>query len=116
MFDDARYSVLFEPVRIGPVVARNRFYQVPHCTALGHMRPKAEAAVRGMKAQGGWAVVSTQETEIHPTSDLAPFPENRIWDEHDVPAMRLMTDAVHEQGALAAIQLAHNGYHSANHL
>ena len=26
---DPRYDILFEPVDIGPVTARNRFYQVP---------------------------------------------------------------------------------------
>ena len=31
----SRYDVLFEPVRIGPVTAKNRFYQVPHCTGMG---------------------------------------------------------------------------------
>ncbi len=29
------YDVLFEPVRIGPVTAKNRFYQVPHCNGMG---------------------------------------------------------------------------------
>ncbi|WP_209599076.1 FAD-dependent oxidoreductase [Ruegeria sp. HKCCSP351] len=108
------YALLFEPIRIGPVTARNRFYQVPHCTGMGHLRPRADAAVRGMKAEGGWAVVSNQETEIHPTSDLSPFPEGRLWDARDVPTLRLMTDAVHAHGALAAIQLVHNGNHAQN--
>ncbi len=110
------YSVLFEPVRIGPVTARNRFFQVPHCNGMGHLRPQAEAAMRAMKAEGGWAVVSNQETEIHPTSDLSPFAENRLWDERDIPALRLMTEAVHDKGSLAAIELAHNGHHAQNHL
>ena len=60
------YKILFEPVKIGPLTARNRFYQVPHCDGLGHVRPRAEATMRGIKAEGGWAVVSTQETEIYP--------------------------------------------------
>ncbi|MDU8929953.1 FAD-dependent oxidoreductase [Alisedimentitalea sp. MJ-SS2] len=108
------YSLLFEPVQIGPVTARNRFFQVPHCNGMGHVRPQGEAAMRGMKAAGGWSVVSTQETEIHPTSDLSPFAENRLWDDRDIPALRLMTDAVHDKGALAAIQLVHNGNHAQN--
>ncbi len=110
------YSVLFEPVQIGPVTTRNRFYQVPHCNGLGHLRPQAEAAMRAMKAEGGWAVVSTQEAEIHPTSDLSPYSENRIWDDQDIPALRLITNSIHEKGSLAAIQLAHNGHHAQNHL
>ena len=111
---DPRYAVLFEPVQIGPVKTRNRFYQVPHCTGMGYRYPKSEAQFRGMKAAGGWGVVSTQEVEIHPTSDLTPYNEGRLWDDRDIPAMRLMTDAVHEHGSLAAIQLAHNGHHAAN--
>ncbi|NVO56238.1 FAD-dependent oxidoreductase [Rhodobacteraceae bacterium B1Z28] len=114
MSEASRYSVLFEPVQIGPVTARNRFFQVPHCNGMGHVRPQAEAAMRAMKAEGGWAVVSNQETEIHPTSDLSPFAENRLWDARDIPALRLMTEAVHDKGALAAIELVHNGNHAQN--
>ncbi len=108
------YSMLFEPVNIGPVTARNRFYQVPHACGMGHLRPNAHAAMRGVKAQGGWGVVSTEEAEIHPSSDLSPYSEQRIWDERDIPALQLMTDAVHQHGALAAIELVHNGHHAPN--
>ncbi len=114
MLDASRYDVLFESVPIGPVVARNRFYQVPHCDGMGYLRPQAEAAMRAVKAEGGWAVVCNQETEIHPTSDLSPYPENRLWDARDIPALRLMTEAVHEKGSLAAVELVHNGNHAQN--
>ena len=108
------YSVLFDPVKIGPVTTKNRFYQVPHCCGMGHLRPQAHAAMRSVKAQGGWGVVSTEEAEIHPSSDLSPYVEQRIWDAKDIPALRLMTEAVHSHGALAAIELTHGGNHSAN--
>ncbi|MFK7891072.1 MAG: FAD-dependent oxidoreductase [Granulosicoccus sp.] len=111
---DSPYSILFEPVRIGPVTARNRFYQVPHCTGLGYRYPRSEARLRGIKAEGGWGVVSTQETEIHPSSDMTPYNEGRLWSDEDIPALQLMTEAVHEHGSLAAIQLVHNGLHTAN--
>ncbi|MBU2981820.1 NAD(P)-binding protein [Lentibacter algarum] len=111
---DASYDILFEPVQIGPVQTRNRFYQVPHCTGMGHRYPRSEAAHRGIKAEGGWGVVSTQETEIHPSSDLTPANEARLWDAKDIPALKLVTEAVHRHGSLAAIQLAHNGLHVAN--
>jgi len=108
------YSVLFDPVKIGPVTTKNRFYQVPHCCGMGHLRPQAHAAMRGVKAKGGWGVVSTEEAEIHPSSDLAPYVEQRIWDKKDIPALRLMTEAVHEHGALAAIELTHSGHNAIN--
>ncbi|MGB5214594.1 MAG: hypothetical protein WBN88_13225, partial [Anderseniella sp.] len=65
---DPRYDVLFEPVNIGPVTAKNRFYQVPHCTGMGWLRPNMLAAMRGVKAEGGWGVVNTEYCSIHPTS------------------------------------------------
>jgi len=55
-----RYDILFEPVQIGPVTAKNRFYQVPHCSGMGYQLPRSVAAMRGMKAEGGWAVVNTE--------------------------------------------------------
>ncbi len=111
---DNRFDILFEPVRIGPVVAPNRFYQVPHCTGMGYRMPEALAALRGVKAEGGWGVVCTEEVEIHPSSDLAPYFEGRLWDDADLPPLQLMVEAVHRHGALAAIELTHNGVDAPN--
>jgi dimethylamine/trimethylamine dehydrogenase len=110
----SEYDILFEPVRIGPKIAPNRFYQVPHCNGLGYLRPRSHAAMRGVKAEGGWGVVCTEEVEIHPSGDIAPCIEGRIWDDHDVAGHRLMTSAVHSHGALAGIELTHAGLDAAN--
>jgi dimethylamine/trimethylamine dehydrogenase len=59
------YNLLFETVRIGSVVAPNRFYQVPHCNGFGHRIPQGMAATRGMKAEGGWGVMCIEEKDIH---------------------------------------------------
>ncbi|MFT5505223.1 MAG: dimethylamine/trimethylamine dehydrogenase, partial [Gammaproteobacteria bacterium] len=115
MSRDSRYDILFEPVQIGPVTTKNRFFQVPHCNVLGHGRPRAEAENRRVKAQGGWGVICTQEVEIHPSAELTPFIEGRMWDDRDIPQHQLMTDAVHEYGALAGIELAYNASHAPNH-
>jgi dimethylamine/trimethylamine dehydrogenase len=111
---DPRFDVLFEPVKIGPVTARNRFYQVPHCNGMGYRAPEALAAMRGIKAEGGWAVVCTEEAEIHPTSDLTPYVELRNWDDSDIPSLAMVADRVHAHGSLAGIELVHNGPHAAN--
>ena len=111
---DPRYDILFEPVEIGPVTAKNRFYQVPHCNGMGYMRPNTLAAMRGIKAEGGWAVVCTEEVEIHANSDNGSAAEGRLWDDGDIPALAKMTEAVHEHGALAGIELVHGGYSNAN--
>ena len=114
MTRDSRFDVLFEPVQIGPVTAKNRFYQVPHCCGMGFNWPQSHAKMREMKAEGGWAVVCTEECMIHPSSDYSPEPQARLWDDHDVKCLGLMVDAVHRHGALAGVQLAHNGVGAQN--
>jgi dimethylamine/trimethylamine dehydrogenase len=111
---DPRFDILFEPVQIGPVRTKNRFYQVPHCNGMGHGKPATLAAMRGVKAEGGWGVVCTEEIEISPFSEIAPHFEGRLWDERDMPALRLMTDACHEHGALAGAEIFFNGYATPN--
>ena len=45
---DPRYDILFEPVKIGPVTTKNRFYQVPHCNGMGYRDVSAMARMRGV--------------------------------------------------------------------
>jgi len=107
MTRDPRHDILFEPLKIGPLTAKNRFFQVPHCNGMGSVYPSSMAAMRAMKAEGGWAVICTEETDIHPTSDITPIIEGRLWDDRDIPAFARMNDAVHAHGALAGIELVH---------
>ena len=109
MSRDPRYDLLFEPVKIGPVTAPNRFFQVPHCNGLSNWAPHAVAQMRGTKAEGGWGVVCTEECSIHPSSDLSPAPLMRLWDERDIPVHELMVEKVHQYDALAGIQLRQLG-------
>ena len=64
MSRDPRYDILFEPITIGPVTAKNRFYQVPHCNGGGYRDPTAVATMRRAKAEGGWGVIFTEQVEI----------------------------------------------------
>ena len=114
MVRDPRYDILFEPVKIGPVTAPNRFYQVPHCNGMGHQYPSSVAEMRGVKAEGGWGVVNTEEAEISYTSELSGAIEGRLWDDSDIPALAKMVDRVHRHGALAGIEPAHLGAGAAN--
>lgn len=111
---DPRYDILFEPVRIGPVTAKNRFYQVPHCNGGGYRDPSAAAEMRRIKSEGGWGVIFTEQTELHHTSEITPFIELRLWDDADIPMLSRMSDAMHEYGALAGIQLAYSGINGPN--
>ena len=106
---DPRYDILFEPVELGPVTARNRFFQVPHCNGMGHRHPSAHADMRGVKAEGGWAVVCTEEVQIHHSSDVSGYIEGLIWDDADIPMHQRLVERVHKHGSLAGIELTHSG-------
>lgn len=114
MSRDARYDILFEPVQIGPVTARNRFYQVPHCNGMGRTYPSSMAEMRGVKAEGGWAVVCTEETEIHHSAEYSPGIEMRLWDDTDIPVFARMTDKIHKHGSLAGVELSYASVAASN--
>jgi dimethylamine/trimethylamine dehydrogenase len=111
---DPRYAVLFEPIKIGPKTARNRFFAAAHSLGMGYSQPHATAALRAMKAEGGWAVVCTGVVEIDETSDMMGHQNDRLWDSDDVACHALATDAIHSHGALAAVELAHLGLGARN--
>jgi len=109
MARDPRYDVLFEEVKIGPVTAPNRFYQVPHCNGMGTQYPSSMAAMRGVKAEGGWGVVCTEECDFHHTGDVTPAIEARLWTEQDIPIMARMVESVKRHGSLAGCELVYGG-------
>ncbi len=110
MARDSSLDILFEPVRIGPKVLRNRFYAVPHSSGFGSERPASQAAFRAMKAEGGWAAVNVEITSIEPASDRNPVPQPvRLWDDDDAANLAATAAAVQAHGALAGIELWHAG-------
>ncbi len=111
---NSRYSILFEPLKIGPVTAPNRFYAAPHATGHGWNQPHGAIALRAMKAEGGWGTVVVQMTEIAPDSDMASHPMERIWDDTDLPRHAAQVEAIKQHGSLAAIELAHGGMRARN--
>ncbi|WP_225030060.1 oxidoreductase [Xinfangfangia pollutisoli] len=108
------HDLLFTPLQIGPKTAKNRFYQVPHCNGGGYRDPSAVVEMRRTKAEGGWGVIFTEQTEIHPTSEITPFIEQHLWDDRDIPALARMAEAMKSHGALAGIQLAYSGINGPN--
>ncbi|HET7901403.1 MAG TPA: FAD-dependent oxidoreductase [Candidatus Nanopelagicales bacterium] len=111
---DPRHAILFEPVPIGPKTLPNRFYQVPHATGFGAVKPRTHAAFRGIKAEGGWGGVCTDYAPVSPDADETFAVASDIWTDDDARRLGLVADAIHEHGALAGIELYHGGGESLN--
>ena len=71
---------------------------------------RASAALRGIKAEGGWGVVNTEYCSIHPSSDDFPYGFVSLWDDDDVRSLASTADAVHAHGSLAGVELWHGGF------
>src|SRR5215813_12925522 len=106
---DARHAILFEPVCIGPKTLPNRFYQVPHASGFGSVRPRAQAAFRAVKAEGGWGGVCVEYAPISPDADDLPAISAEVWDDRDARALGLAAEAIHSHGSLAGLELYHGG-------
>lgn len=110
----SRFDILFEPVRIGPVTAKNRFFQVPHCNGTSDWSPSGVARMREIKAEGGWGVICTEIIEISNTTELHPFPSLHLWRDEDVGIQAKMVDLCHEYDALVGAELGHFGLAAGN--
>jgi 2,4-dienoyl-CoA reductase-like NADH-dependent reductase (Old Yellow Enzyme family) len=102
-------ALAFEPVRIGPLTLRNRFIKaganegmtphgLPTQALVKHHRDLAAGGV-GMTTVAYAAVADNGLTFAH---QLSMRPEQ-------VPHLRVLTDAVHREGAAACLQITHAG-------
>ncbi|HUK67772.1 MAG TPA: mycofactocin system FadH/OYE family oxidoreductase 2 [Streptosporangiaceae bacterium] len=106
----SRYRFLLRPLRLGPVVVRNRIVFCAHLTNYAEGgRPSAQhAAYYAARARGGAGLIITEEQSTHPTD----WPYEKLIHGYDpavVPGYRRITDAVHKQGTPIFAQLNHNG-------
>jgi 2,4-dienoyl-CoA reductase-like NADH-dependent reductase (Old Yellow Enzyme family) len=112
------FDRLFTPLRIGPVTARNRVVLGAHFTMFSE--PAAIFGEPGYcgerlgryladRARGGAGVIIAGQAQVHPTTAYQMHNNAVAWDADAVPHFRRLTDQVHAHGALAFLQLAHNG-------
>jgi 2,4-dienoyl-CoA reductase-like NADH-dependent reductase (Old Yellow Enzyme family) len=109
---------LFSPLRIGPVTSRNRVILGAHFTMFSEPAPRwgepghyGERAGRYLadRARGGVGVVIAGQLQVHPTTAYQMLNNAAAWDEAAIPHFRDLTNQIHAHGALAFVQLAHNG-------
>src|ERR1019366_18740 len=106
----SRYRYLFSPLRIGPVVVRNRIVFSAHLTnyAEDGLPSQQHADYYAARAAGGVGLIITEEHSTHPTA--WPY-EKLIHGFHRavIPGYRQMTAAAHAHDVPIFAQLNHNG-------
>ncbi|HKA92316.1 MAG TPA: FAD-dependent oxidoreductase, partial [Acidimicrobiia bacterium] len=115
---DGALTRLFSPLRIGPVTAPNRVVCGAHFTQF--VEPAATVGEPGYygarygrylgeRAAGGAGVIVAGQAQVHPTTAYQMRNNAIAWDEAAITHFEEVTAPVHEHGALAFLQLAHNG-------
>ncbi|MCD2194190.1 FAD-dependent oxidoreductase [Actinomycetospora endophytica] len=104
-----------DPITVGPLRLRNRIVFPAHLTnaAVGEMPTAQHAAYYAARAEGGAALVITEEHSAgehdRPYEKLVRGTDPAI-----VPGLRRITDAVHAHDAAVLAQVGHNGGQSSS--
>jgi 2,4-dienoyl-CoA reductase-like NADH-dependent reductase (Old Yellow Enzyme family) len=102
--------LLFTPIQLRGLVARNRVVVSPMSQYLAKDGAPTDWHLvhLGKFAMGGAGIVFVEETSIEQAARKT-YSCPGIYNEEQVRAWRRITDFLHEQGALTAIQLGHAG-------
>ncbi|MGO9296072.1 MAG: mycofactocin system FadH/OYE family oxidoreductase 2 [Streptosporangiaceae bacterium] len=105
-----RYRYLFSPLRVGPLVVRNRIVFSAHLTnyAQDGMPSQQHADYYAARAAGGVGLIITEEHSTHPTD----WPYEKLihgFYRAVIPGYRKMTAAAHAHDVPIFAQLNHNG-------
>jgi 2,4-dienoyl-CoA reductase-like NADH-dependent reductase (Old Yellow Enzyme family) len=112
------YPRLFSPLRVGPHLARNRVVFGAHFTmftepARSYGEPgfygERIGHYLGARARGGAGIVILGQAQTHPTTAYQMNNNAAAWLEESIPHFERVSARIREHGALAFIQLAHNG-------
>jgi len=109
-------SLLFTPITLRGVTARNRIVVSPMCQyASVEGAPTDWQLVHfGRYAMGGAGIVFGEETAVE-ARGRKTYHCAGIWNAHQVKAYRRVTDFIREMGAVPAIQIGHCGRNAGSH-
>ncbi len=103
-------SQLFSPLTIRTVEVRNRLWVAPMCqySAQDGMPNDWHHVHLAQFASGGAGLAMAEATAVVPEGRITPE-DTGIWNDEQRDAWRPIVTAIHDRGAVAAIQLAHAG-------
>jgi 2,4-dienoyl-CoA reductase-like NADH-dependent reductase (Old Yellow Enzyme family) len=113
---DAQPSLLFTPITLRGVTARNRIVVSPMCQYVSvDGGPTDWQFVHfGRYAMGGAGIVFGEETAVE-ARGRKTYHCAGLWNDHQAKAYRRVTDFIKQMGAVPAIQLGHCGRNAGSH-
>src|SRR5471030_2101506 len=105
-------EILFEPLRLGAIMLRNRIVMAPMTrmrAGVGHAPSPLNASYYAQRASAG--MIITEGTAVSPQGQGFPNAPG-IYTARQITGWRAITDAVHAVGGTIVMQIAHNGRNS----
>jgi len=104
-------SILFTPIKIGPLEIPNRFVRSATCECMalksGEMTPKTIELYREL-AKGDIGLIISGHCYVHPTGKAMEY-QNGLHSDEMIPSMKRVVETVHRERGKIAIQLTHGG-------
>lgn len=101
---------LFQPITIRSITFKNRLVVSPMCqySSIDGFANDWHFVHLGSRAVGGSALVFTEATAVSPEGRISPH-DLGIWKDEQLPMLQKIVGFIHDNGAIAGIQLAHAG-------
>ena len=103
-------SILLSPLKVKDIIFKNRIVISPMCqySAVDGFANDWHLVHLGSRAVGGAALIIQEATSVSPEGRITPS-DLGIYKEGHVENLQRITSFIHQQGAVAGIQLAHAG-------
>lgn len=103
-------SQLFTPIQLRDTTFKNRIFMAPMCqySAEGGIPNQWHLVHYATRAIGGVAMVIVEATAVAPEGRITPWCTG-LWSDQHVAAFRPIAEAIRDNGAVPAIQIAHAG-------
>jgi len=109
---EKKYPHLFSPLKIGGITLKNRIEGAPTSMEDFTEReytPRGWIEYYARKAAGGAAIVTIGETPVIFATGPTQHHMLNIEDPDSMPWLAKVADAIHQQGAMASLELCHGG-------
>ena len=108
----AAWEVVFEPIKIGSLTAKNRVEVAPTVMGLANADQSVSRELiefHRAQAKGGAAIVTVGESAIDKDRAINQAGQINLGDERIIPGLSTLAEAIKRSGAIASIQLQHAG-------
>ncbi len=113
------FEALLQPLKIGPLTAKNRIEAAPTLTCIAHADQSVSSELVEFyrtQARGGAGIITVLETAIDADRAITQPTQLNLGTDFYIPALTSVAEVIKAGGAIASIQLNHGGRQAVSQL